>query len=112
MNGNQMVRKATYSAVEMRLAELAIGLWQREPSILETVRRLVLACGGQWTEQEDGSITAVGTTGIRVGFHPGCDPITSAVSLAFLFLGPFWPMVVPGLLPAVNKRWRDVTRGA
>jgi hypothetical protein len=34
------------------------------------------------------------------------DPISRVVSLGFALCGVYWPFVCPGLLEAVNERWK------
>lgn len=48
-------------------------------------------------------------SGIRMGL---CltDPITTAVMFGFIFLGRFWPFVLPNLLKEVTRLWRDHKR--
>lgn len=43
---------------------------------------------------------------LRAGLLWDSDPISRAVSLGFALCGAYWPMVCPGLLEAVNERWK------
>jgi hypothetical protein len=53
----------------------------------------------------DQSWAVEGLTGVTVGLWVGMDPPGIAVSLGVTMFGPWWPLVVPGYLPLVNRQW-------
>jgi hypothetical protein len=88
-----------------RLVDLAIRLWQGDETAFAEIGKLA-----RLTPNGDGSVTAVGPSGITCGIALGGDPVTQAVQLGFLFFGQLWPFAVPDLLPSVNRRWKAETQ--
>ncbi len=55
--------------------------------------------------EEDQSWAVEGLTGVTVGLSVGLDVPGIAVSLGVTMFGLWWPQVLPGYLPLVNRQW-------
>jgi hypothetical protein len=69
------------------------------------VAQWLVRLGGRITHQTDGEASLVAPSGLTVGLMP-LDPVSCAIALGFAVGGQFWPMVYPGLLEEVKRRWR------
>lgn len=70
---------------------------------------------GDWLGRIGMEVTSVGDGSVRLhnpylnfttAISDSLDPVTRAVTLAFLLVGAAWPRLCPDLLPRVNRVWR------
>lgn len=96
------------AAMTQRLADQAMRLAAGD---VAGVAAWLVRIGGRVAHRDAHEASLVGPSGLGVGLMPS-DPLSCAQMLGFAVFGPWWPMVVPGLLPEVKRRWRDQKKGA
>jgi hypothetical protein len=101
-------RHAREDPLTQRLASQAMALAAGD---VAGVAQWLVFLGGRITHQAEGEASLVAPSGVTVGLMPS-DPVSCAIALGFAVGGEFWPLVYPGLLGEVNRRWRAQRRAA
>lgn len=57
-----------------------------------------------------GELAFTGPAGIAGGLTTSIDPVNRAIVLAFVLLGQEWYREIPGLVGAVNERWKAAAK--
>lgn len=89
-----------WKLMEKRLVDWALRLWQNDETVIDEISKFA------HVSKKKGYYVISGPGRSTVGLMAGLDPITIASVLAFAFIGPLWPKVVPGLLPTVDKQYK------